>query len=211
MLVNSDLFAIVSACYFLHMNKRRSCLFLVFFLLVSGPMAGCSQSEDIGEVNRVYERVLECVRAGDESALYEMARPEFKVLFEELARRLTRVDEWVRQNADRLDEVEVSSNLLLDKLRFPLDGKDLFKGLVALNDLQMGPSVQAGLSVVDCTIRGEQAVVTTRSGETFGFSRGTEGRWMSNLPERGFELWPQRQEFLNNLELVEKTIEAQAD
>ena len=54
------------------------------------------------EVRRVYE-TFETVRSSDGGAMFEMARPEFKMMMEELAKRLTDVDDSLEVYQARVD------------------------------------------------------------------------------------------------------------
>ena len=179
-------------------------LFAALLTFLVGP--GCSPGEEESEVRKVYERLLEAVRASDGGALYEMSRSEFKNTMEELAGRLSAVQEGLDTHASRLDGAVLGQSLYFEELRFPIDGKELFRSLIDFTALDMGPSVEAGLAVNEFIDRGDHFSVMTRSGESFVFYRGEEGKWLSMLPEQAFELWENRPVLMKNLQKAEEAL-----
>jgi hypothetical protein len=179
-------------------------LFAVLLTLLAGP--SCSSGEEEPEVRKVYERLLEAVRASDGGALYEMSRTEFKNNMEELAGRLSVVQMGLDRHRSRLDTDVLGQGLYFDDLRFPIDGKELFRSLIDFTALDMGPSVEAGLAVNEFSAHGDYFSVMTRSGESFVFYGGEEGKWLSMLPEQAFELWENRPIFMKNLQKAEEAL-----
>ena len=101
--------------------------------------------------------------------------------------------------------------LYFDLLRFPIDGKELFRSLINFTGIGMGPSVEAGLAVSEVVRHGQNISVVTRSGESFVFSEDAEGTWNSTLPEQAFESWENRAVFLDNLGKVEEVLKKLAE
>lgn len=158
---------------------------------------------------RAYENVIDGVKSGDSGALYEMSRNEFHRLFEAHALRLNTVHREIEKKENRLDAKKLRKALLMTGLRFPVEGKDVFRALVDLNGIEMGPAVESGLMVDEITIEKDRATLRTLGGESFSFQRGGEGTWRTLLPERAYDLWTERATFESNLTKVEAALSVQ--
>ena len=184
----------------------RYTFFGLLVILIGVSQGGCSTDGERAEVERKYQLLLETVRTNDEVALYEMARPEFRIQFDGLAKRIGAVIDAASDGKLSVGEETIRRALALGPNQLPGDGLELFREWVNLGDLSLGPGREVGLSPAGVSQRGEYSLLVTANEESFGFHRGQDGAWYTLLPERAYELWEARDRVLANLEQLENTL-----
>ena len=151
----------------------RYTFFGLLVILIGVPQGGCSTDGERAEVERKYQLLLETVRTNDEVALYEMARPEFRIQFDGLAKRIGAVIDAASDGKLSVGEETIRRALALGPNQLPGDGLELFREWVNLGDRSLGPGREVGLSPAGVSQRGEYSLLVTANEESFRIPSGS--------------------------------------
>ncbi len=153
------------------MSTRSRLLLLV--LLPS--VVACRGAMDPDSPRGVLAQVFDAYAQADARKLYRLVSPETKRLVAKAFQDIGRLDAGLREHLPIGVREEALETSAVESLGKAVDELDLFARLVQLDRIHVDSGVESGMKVVDASISGDQAVLTTAAGQKFELVKTPDG------------------------------------